>query len=321
MRITLEQAVKLLSENDRMLILTHTHPDGDTLGSGFSLCYALRSIGKKVNVLCPDSISEDYSLITEGYEAQNFEADYIVSVDVASSEMLGKFDEQYGSRVDLCIDHHGSNSGYAENLLMVHCAATTELIFSIIKEMKIPVTKKIADCIYVGISTDTGCFKYANTTASTHRIAAELIEAGADYATVNRIFFDTKTKNYVKLEKMAMAGLEMHFDDRCAIMCITKEMIEKSNATQEDCAKLAPITRQIEGVLVGAVIREQDDGNFKASVRTQAGINASKLCERLGGGGHAAAAGCTLYGSLEESKKMLLDNIEEVLNDRDNTDK
>ncbi|MCR4616165.1 MAG: DHH family phosphoesterase [Clostridiales bacterium] len=321
MRISLEQTVKLLSKNDKMLILTHTHPDGDTLGSGFSLCYALRSIGKKVNVLCADSISEDYDLITEGYEAEDFEAEYIISVDVASPEMLGRLEEKYGGRVDLCIDHHGSNSDYAKNLLLDHCAATTELIFSLVKMMDIPVTKKIADCIYIGISTDTGCFKYANTTSASHRIAAELIDAGADYATVNRIFFDTKTKSYIKLEKMAMAGLEMHFDDRCAIMCVTKEILEKSKATQEDCAKLAPITRQIEGVLVGVVLREQDDGTFKASVRTQSGINASDLCAKLGGGGHAAAAGCTLHGSLEESKKMLLDSIEEALNDRDNTDK
>lgn len=321
MKITLEQAVKLISEKDDMLILTHTHPDGDTLGSGFSLCYALRSIGKKVNVLCPDEIPEDYSLITDSYEAEDLEPEFIITVDVASAEMLGSLNDVYGGRVDLCIDHHGSNSEYAEKLLLDCCAATTEIIFSLIKMMDIPVTKKIADCIYLGLSTDTGCFKYANTTSASHRIAAELIDLGADHATVNKIFFDTKTKSYAKLEKMALEGLEMYFDDRCAIICVTKEMLEKSKATPDDCAKLSPLTRQIEGVMVGVTLKEQGEGVFKASVRTREEINASDLCSRLGGGGHAQAAGCTLNGSLEESKKMLLDIIEETLDDRNNTDK
>ena len=254
MKITLEQAVKLLYENDKMLILTHKHPDGDTLGSGFSLCYALRSIGKKVNVICPDVIADDYALMTEGYEAEDFEPEFIISVDVASSEMLGGLEAVYGDRIDLCIDHHGSNSEYAKNLLLDICAATTEIIFSILKTMDIPVTKKIADCIYIGISTDTGCFKYANTTSTTHRITAELIDCGADYAEVNRLFFDTKTKSYAKLEKLALEGLEMHFDDRCAIICVTNEMMKKSKATQDDCAKLSPLATDAKTVTVNMTV-------------------------------------------------------------------
>lgn len=320
MRLELAETAKLLVEKDNILILTHTHPDGDTLGSGFALCYALRSVGKHVNVLCPDEIPREYSMITGGYEPLDFKPDFIVAVDVASMEMLGHLRDEYSDKINLCIDHHGSNTEYADRLFLNECAATAEMVFLIIKEMNIPVDRQISDCIYAGISTDTGCFKYSNTTSQTHRIAAELIDNGADHSEIDRIFFDTKTKSYAMLEKMALEGLQMYFDDRCAIITVTDKMIKKSEATMEDCSKLSPLTRQIEGVLIGATIREQEDGSYKASVRTQSPISASELCTKLGGGGHARAAGCSLHGTLEDVKSQLLDAIEEILNDRDNCD-
>lgn len=310
MKIDFAAAAKILNEQDNILILCHDHPDGDTLGSGFALCRALKALGKRVKVQCADKIPQKYSYMYEGIEKEEFVPQFIMCVDVADTKLLGSLEGEYGDKIALCIDHHGSNRLFAENTCLdFSAAANAENIYWVIKEMGAEITKEIADCIYTGITTDTGCFRYANVTSQTHIIAAEMISLGADSAEINRIMFETKSKPYVALERMALDSMELHCSEKIALVCLTQDMFRESGADESDVDGIASIPRQIEGVLAGVTLRERRDGKFKVSLRTHAPVNASEICALLGGGGHSRAAGCEIDATMEEAKKILLDTL------------
>ncbi len=315
MRINVTEAARLLSNHDKIIILVHSNPDGDTLGCGYALLRALRKKGKKAEVLCPENVGKKYNYLFDDLGHQDFEAEYVVSVDVADVKLLDeKAREKYADRINLAIDHHPSNCVECENLLLEDSAAAAcEIVYKVLLEMGTEIDKKIADCLYTGISTDTGCFRYSNTTAQTYRFAADLVEHGADGALINRIMFDTKTKSYVILERLVMDTLEMHFNSRCAMTYLTLDMYEKSGSDETETDPLASKTRQIEGVDIGIFIREKQDGTFKISLRTLEPVNASEICQMLGGGGHARAAGCQADGPLESVKEKIISAVTEYL--------
>lgn len=311
MIIDLKTAAKFLENNDDFLILTHAHPDGDTLGCGFALCEALKSCGKNAIVRCGDSAPEKYSYMGKLCE-EDIEYENIIAVDVADAKLLGKeFEERFGGRVKLCIDHHGSNRLYAEQTLLdPSAAAACEIILEVIKELGVEVTKSIADCIFTGLSTDSGCFRYSNVTPRTLRMAAEMIESGADHSKINVIMFETKTRTYVALERLALESMQMFLDDRCAFITITRDMFRESGSDESEVDAIAAIPRQIEGVRVGVTMREKPDGTFKVSMRTHEGVDASAICAMLGGGGHPRAAGCTVDGDAQNARNLVVSCIE-----------
>ena len=309
MKIELSEAVKCLLENDKIVILTHDHPDGDTLGCAFALQRALLKKGKKVKTVCNDIIPDKFSYMFDDISNDDFSDEkYIVSVDVANSQLLGKdVKEKYCGRINLAIDHHALTKIESEKLYVDDSAAAAcEIIYDIVERMDVEIDEKMASCLYTGLCTDTGCFRYNNTTAKTHLMASKLIDLGADYFEINTVMFEIKTKTYLKLESLVMDTLEMHFDDRCVIVNISQDMYEKSGSNESETDPIAAKTRQIEGVLVGATIREKKDGTYKVSIRTNGELDASAICEALGGGGHSKAAGCQIEGTLEEAKEKLL---------------
>lgn len=312
--ITLSEAATLLTEKDNIHILTHRYPDGDTLGCAFALCYALRSLGKKANIIIDGNLPSKFKYLAENYKEQDFTPEFVVSVDVAAPSLLGENEALYKDRIDLCIDHHGTNSMVADNICIdATCAAASEIIYVIIKAMKVKVTRIIANAIYTGISTDTGCFCYTNTTAQTHRVAAELIERGCEFNKINRINFETKTRAKLKMERMVYDTMEFYCGGKCAVIYTTLAMQQALMAGDDEMEGLASIPRQIEGVKIGITMREKPDGTFKISVRTNDGIDASKFCAQFGGGGHPAASGCSISGDLDTVKTMLVNAAQEVL--------
>lgn len=313
-KIDVKECAALLKEFDNYLILTHRNPDGDTLGSAFALKRALAAMDKKSTVRCIDEIHTKFSYLWAELDNSEVEYEKIIAVDVADKKLLGEaFEKEFGDRVWLCIDHHMSNREYAENLLLEDRAAAAVVIYEVICELGVEITPKIASCIYTGLATDTGCFMFSNTTPTVHRIAAEVMEKGADCTLINRLMFETKTLSYLKLEQMAVASIEAYFEGKCAIMTITRKMFEESGSNASECDGIAALPRKIEGVMVGVTIRERHDGTYKVSLRTVEPIDASKICAKLGGGGHNRAAGCEFECSLDEVKRTLLEIIEAEL--------
>lgn len=313
MKIDVKACAGLLKEHDNILILTHAHPDGDTLGSGFALLRALLKLGKTARVINDDEIPAKYSYLYEDLQCKPFQEEYIVAVDVATENLLGNLQNKYSGRVDLCIDHHLTNTEYAGSLLLRDAPAACEIIYDVINELGVPIDNKIANCLYTGISTDTGCFRYASTTAHSYRIAAKLIDAGANNGLINRKMFETKSKTYVNLERLALNGLQLFCQDRVAVITVTQEMYAKTGSNEQETEALAPLTRQIEGVEIGITIREKKDKTCKASLRTYESVNAADLAKYFGGGGHAQAAACRFDCSVEEAKKRIIAKCAEIL--------
>lgn len=310
------EIIDIFEKHDRFLILTHKSPDGDTLGSGFALCYFLRDMGKQANVVNSDGFPDRYDFMYVDYTEQDFEPEYIIAVDVADPTLLGSglLKYQQEGAVDLCIDHHVSNKHFAK---LTHVeggiAAAAQILYCIFKHSGRKITDIIAKCLYTGIATDTGCFKYENTTPSTHIAAAELMAYDIDFANVNRRMFDVKSKGRIKIEQIVTGRMEYYLGDRCAMIAITRELMQSCGVAEAEFDGLASIPLSAEGVVLGITIKQRHTNVYKISVRTTDEMDASVFCGFFGGGGHIRAAGCEIHGTLEEVKKKLLERAEQVL--------
>lgn len=307
-RIDLNEAGRFLRENDCFLILMHGSPDGDTLGCGYALCGALQQIGKKAKAVCPDPIPKKFDYVYREVEQQEFEPQTIVTVDVADAKLLYGMKE-LGEKAALCIDHHVSNTEYAERLLLApEYAAACELMFELLSSMQeVKITSCIADCLYTGIATDSGCFKYSNTSPQTHVYAAELMKLGADIVPINYAMFDMKSQGRLKLEQTVLSKIRYYDAGKIAVIDVTQELIDSiEGIDSEDVGALAAIPRQIEGVDIGICIKEKKPGLFKASLRSSENADVAAIAQQFGGGGHARAAGCAFECSLEEAERQLV---------------
>ncbi len=312
MLIDLKKAAEMLKEADNILILTHANPDGDTLGSGFALLRALLKLGKKARLINNDEINGKFSYLSEGVEIAEFTEEFIVSVDTAEVKLLGdSVGAKYGERVGLSIDHHGISRLFAESTFCEsESASCCELVYLVIKEMGIEIDPQIASCVYTGMSTDTGCFRYSNVTPRTHRIAAELIEAGADHSRINVRMFETKSMNNIMLERMCLDSLRSFADGKIALIAVTKAMLDECNTDKSALDAIKPITRQIEGVEIGITVKEEDGDKVGVSIRSSENYDAAKICAHFGGGGHERAAGCQFSGkTVEEVSGIVVDYI------------
>ncbi|HJI57849.1 MAG TPA: DHH family phosphoesterase [Oscillospiraceae bacterium] len=312
--ITLESAAKTLLSKDKILILTHRSPDGDTIGSGYALAMALRKLRKSVKVDCTDPFPEKYSYFTDKLEKLEFDEEFVVSVDIADTKLLGEKLSDYADKIDLCIDHHGSNTKYAkEYYVEASAAAAAQVIAKLIRLMNVEFDKDIANAIYTGITTDTGCFRYTNVTAETHRIAADMIDCGAESGMINRLMFETKSRSRLEIERRVMDSIQFYLDGRCAIAYATIDMMKESGAVDSDMEGVSSLPRQIEGVMAGITLREKNNGKFKVSVRTTDELDASAICANFGGGGHKAAAGCMITGTLNEAIEQIIEVVRQAL--------
>lgn len=310
----LESAAKTLLSKDKILILTHRSPDGDTIGSGYALAMALRKLGKSVKVDCTDPFPEKYSYFTDKLEKLEFDEEFVVSVDIADTKLLGEKLSDYADKIDLCIDHHGSNTKYAKKYYVeASAAAAAQVIAKLIRLMNVEFDKDIANAIYTGITTDTGCFRYTNVTAETHRIAADMIDCGAESGMINRLMFETKSRSRLEIERRVMDSIQFYLDGRCAIAYATIDMMKESGAVDSDMEGVSSLPRQIEGVMAGITLREKNNGKFKVSVRTTDELDASAICANFGGGGHKAAAGCMITGTLNEAIEQIIEVVRQAL--------
>lgn len=297
-KLDIKEAVALLKEPKSTLILCHRNPDPDTLGSAFALKCVLETCGSQVEVACCDIPAKKLGFLTGGNSLEYKERDYqrYVAVDVASPTQLGEL-EFLADRVELTIDHHKMCtrfSDYYENFL----ASNAENIYDIAKNMGIIDTlpSVFFECVYAGMSGDTGCFRFSNATPETLKTASEVVSHGIDHAEINRIIFDSKTIEEIRAQRLTYEHMELCFDGKLSLVLFTNEMKEKNGICDADIGDIVSYLRSVDGVLVAVSLKEtKEKGKYSLSSRANTEIDVSAVCQKIGGGGHTRAAGATLY--------------------------
>ena len=308
--LSVSETAALLRTFDNILILTHVRPDGDTVGCAAALCAGLRALGKTAYLLPNPELTKNSEPYFLPYAApEGFVPGAVVSTDVATTSLLPENARCYVGAIDLAIDHHPSFEHFGKaNIVRPEAAACAELMYDILASLG-PITPEIALPLYVGVSTDTGCFAYANTTADTHAVAAALLRTGIDYQTVDKVFFRTKSRKRMQLEGAILNNCEFYDHNRVAILSVPRSMMERFQATETDAEDLSALGPQIEGVDCAVTMRELRPDVWKLSLRTGDRVNATDVCRVLGGGGHRAAAGATIEGTWADCKERILKAI------------
>ena len=299
-------AAGYLEALDNVLLLTHVRPDGDTIGSAAALCRALRDCGQTAYLLPNPEITATYAPYAAPYWApEGWQAEHIVSVDIADASLLPENAQSYRDRIELAIDHHPSQTFFARNTCLdADSAACGEIVYEIIQHLT-ALTADIALPLYVAVSTDCGGFQYGNTTARTHRIAAALMDV-VDVAAVNKALFRTKSRVRLAMESRMVADMKLFDHQRVVVMEIPLSLRQEMQATDADIEELSALPALVEGTDCGVTLRELRPGTVKVSVRTGPRVDACALCRILGGGGHHAASGATVEGTLDEARMAVL---------------
>ena len=320
---SVEQIVALLKEKDDFVLLSHTNPDGDTVGSVTALCLALRKAGKRVRCLCDIEIPERLRFICGGLYDKDFEIkdyEYVISVDVAAPLMLGKSLDTYAQRVDIKIDHHLKGTDFGK-LIYVEPGASSagEIIFDICVGMNL-FDPAIASAIYAAISSDTGCFRYSNTTAKTHMTAAYLITMGAAHSEISEALFETVSYRELGIYPLFLKNSVRLYDERVLIVTVSAKDKLEFGLSDADLDELSSLSRKVSGTQLGIVIKQLDgsDNEFKVSMRSRRQVDCSVICASIGGGGHTRASGATVTAdSIEEAKNTVMRALEKTLVFRD----
>ena len=303
-----------LLARDHFAILTHRKPDGDTIGSAAALCLGLRQKGKTAHVLHNDEVTPLYAPLLEGLtKPQPEEGDVLIAVDVAADSMLPKAYGDLKNCIDLRIDHHGSGREYTPNEHVdPESAACAEIIWELLLDMGVEPDEKMASAVYVGVSTDTGCFRFANTNAHTFDVSADCAAAGADIFEWNRKLFDTNSLAKLRLQAWVVDHFELMADGKIAICALPKSVEEALGVDEDDMNNISGFLRSIEGVCIAALLRDVDENNTKVSIRSVPGYNAAYICETFGGGGHPGAAGASLHMPLNEAVEAVIKAMPQI---------
>ena len=301
--LTRAQTADFLSQNNNYVILTHRRPDGDTLGSAAVLCRGLRKLGKTAHILRNPEITEKYAHLHDGLTTEQVsDNDIIVAVDTASKGMLPEAFSQYADRIALRIDHHATADSFTEyQLVEPDAAACGELIAAVFSLMGVHLDRPMANALYTAISTDTGCFRYANTTAKTLECAAYCAYNSSDLFAINQALFETRSLGRVRLESWLVEHMLLLENGAIAICPLPKSVEEELGLTEDDLENISGFPRSIEGVKIAATLREEGNDRIKISVRAVPGYDAAAICANFGGGGHKGAAGASMTCTMDEA--------------------
>lgn len=305
--LTRNETAQFLLTHDHYTILSHRRPDGDTVGSSAALCLGLRQLGKTAHVLENGEVSPRFRWLHEGLtKPEAEEGDVIVSVDVASPGMLPKAFQHLLGRIKLRIDHHASATSFTdEELVDGGSASCAELVWDVLSMMGVKADRAIGEAVYVGVSTDTGCFRYSNTNAHTFAVAAECARANARIYELNQDLFETNTLGRLKMQAWIVDHMQMIRGGEMAICAIPKSVEKEIGVTEDDMDNISSFPRTVAGVCMAATLRETDDGDTKMSVRAVPGYDATLVATKFGGGGHKGAAGASMKKPLAEAVKAV----------------
>jgi phosphoesterase RecJ-like protein len=313
--MTVKECTKWLASHDNYLLVTHKNPDGDTVMSAAALCRALRRKNKRACLYQnPQITAKQLPFVEKLFAPEGFEVENVIAVDLASENL---FPEGFDGKVDLCIDHHPTNTHYAGcDIVEPESSSCGEVVMKLILDWTGKVTKNEATLLYIALTTDTGAFQYANVNADTYRAAATLLDAGAEHSKVMTHFFRKTTISRLLLEGLIYSTLHFHRDGKVSVVTVTREMMKEAGATEDDLDDLAGLAGRAEGALLNVTIRELRDGTSKISMRSAPGISSAKVCAVFGGGGHELAAGCTIQEGPEKAEELIMDVVDSVLGDQ-----
>lgn len=316
----------ILCEKDDILLLTHKSPDGDAVGSTAAMACLLEMMGKRVRIMYPEEPSARLQFILRGREymtperRSDFSPTLTVSLDCASAQRLGRLEQELAPQVELSIDHHLSNTPFASSTYTDPVAsATCEMIYELAQELVsrgeiLELSPDIAYPIYAGIVSDTGSFKYSNTSAHTFEVCAKLMETGIDIAEIARLMFDTAPLNKLRAEAIATQRLRLFADGKAAIIDISREILSENGLTYDDFDDVVNVARRVEGVEIGAYVRCADNGDYKVSLRSNSYADVASICEQHAGGGHLRAAGCAVQAQdLESAVEIIMRDVTSAL--------
>lgn len=310
--LSLSELAEALLEQDNYIMLTHRRPDGDTIGCAVALCRGLRNLGKRAAILENPQFTEKFRPYFQGLTVESIpEGACVVSVDIASAGLFPFSATDYVNQVSFVIDHHQRGGGFGEaGYVDPEAAACGEIILELLQTMEAPMDQKIAEALYVAISTDTGCFRFSNTTANTLRAAAYCKDWGADTFAINRSMFMTKRLSRLKLDAYLAQTTEFFAEGRLAISTIPNEIRQALGIVEDDIDDISGFGREIEGVEIAVMLR-QEGPDGKISLRCAPQYDAGAICALVGGGGHKAAAGATVAGGIPQARSAILNALKE----------
>ncbi len=295
-----------IKKEQHPVILPHVNADGDALGASIALALALEKLGKRPVVYLEEGFPVLYGFLAAKsrvlrYEESIAPPSLAIAVDTGDTKRLGRRIELFDSaKVTINIDHHTTNTFYAEfNDVRSSCSSTGEIMVDIIQALSIEIDRSIAECIYVAIATDTGGFRYSNTSAKTHRIAARLLEKGIDVAGLSRNIFETLSYEKLKLMEKAISSIELLCSGKVCTMRLTDEALRQTGASEEDFDGLVNLGRNIRGVEAALLFRHSSSG-IKVNLRSNEYVDVAEIASKFGGGGHQRASGFTIEGKLDD---------------------
>jgi len=304
--ITIEGIAERIRQHRKFILLSHTNPDADTVGSVVALAHALKKNGNTVNCLCDCDIPDRISFIGKEFYSKDCSVhgdELIISVDVASPSMLGSLCEKFESIVDIRIDHHGKGGNFGKfNYVEPSAAAAGEIIFELLTYMQMINDAKVISSLYAAIASDTGCFRYSNTTAKTHMTAAYLLSLGAPASDINEALFETVSFSSLSIYPLFLESCQAIYNGRVNLITVSNEAKRRYGLCDSDLEELSSLSRQAGGAQLGIVIKQRDnsDKEYKLSMRSRKQINCSEIAAYFGGGGHIRASGATIYADSPE---------------------
>lgn len=308
----------------KTLLLMHTSPDADTLGSCLALSELLTAAGSEVYCICGDDLPEYLYFLSDGQRSlevpEGFVPERVIAVDVAAPSQLGKLRSLYEEKVDLMIDHHGAGTVFADHYVDPHAAATGEIIFAIARELlNDGILYRIPDVFwtycYAAISADTGGFRYSNTTPATMRCGASLLECGVDAAEINRQLFSQKSYRQLQAERVGFDRLHLYADGRISVITMPYDTKIQNGFSDGDLGTLIDVARSVRGVQVAAVIKQHTPEHvYRVGLRSETdAVSVADIAAGFGGGGHIRAAGCAIAAdSAEEAEGKLIASLENI---------
>lgn len=305
------EAYRVLQSLQDVYILIHRSPDGDCIGSGYALYHLLRAMGIRSRVCCADPIPAMFRSITEGITFEDFPAKAYISADVADRKLFGEL-PQKDETITLCIDHHVSNTHYAEQLYWdPDASAACEVLYAMMQEMQLKLTEETALCLYIGMATDTGCFQFDNAGAGCFAAAAEIKRQfpHLPYARLNRELFVLKSPGRIALDARLMQNVRMAAEGKIALVYVPAAWFTELNITDDETDGVANLPMQIRGVEVGITVKQKADGSYRVSMRGGDRANVSVIAQHFGGGGHIKASGCSIHEGEPEAVCTMLTDV------------